>query len=102
MDLQEIIWSSAAPKTSRRHSLPAEFSKELLDIVLHHGQNKNQPDHRSCARSGSSKTLDYEKSGKVTGKKRSGIPDGYFYAGWAQELTAGVISSCREFDCRFS
>jgi hypothetical protein len=98
MDLQEMIWSSAVPKASRRHSLAAEFSKELLDIILHHGQKKSQPDHLAYARSGSSKTLDYEKSGKVTGKKRCGITSSYFYAGWAQELTAGVISSCSQCD----
>jgi hypothetical protein len=43
MDLQEMIWSSAAPKANRRHSLPVEFSKELLDIVLHHGQKRVSP-----------------------------------------------------------
>jgi hypothetical protein len=44
MDLHDMRWSSASPKAI---ALPVDFSKELLDMVRHRGQRKNQPDSRS-------------------------------------------------------
>jgi hypothetical protein len=44
MDVQEMRWSSASPMAS---TLPVDFSNEPLDIVLHGGHRKNQPDHGS-------------------------------------------------------
>jgi hypothetical protein len=64
IDLQEMRWSSAAQMAS---TLPVDFMVEKRWSCFVIWQN---PIMHPSARSGSNKTLHYEKSGKLTLKNR--------------------------------